>query len=86
MYWVQEVHLNTNTYTRLTTVIPATQKAEIKRIKIQGKSRQIVLELLSRKYSKQNRAKRVPEMVEYLPRMHVALNSNPSTNKKQMNK
>jgi hypothetical protein len=48
--WLQELHLNTNTYARLTPVILATQEAEIRRIKIQDQPWQIVLETLSRKY------------------------------------
>jgi hypothetical protein len=45
--WLQEVHLNTNTYARLTSVILPIQEAEIRRIKVQGQLRQIVLETLS---------------------------------------
>jgi hypothetical protein len=48
--YLQELHLNTNTYARLTPVILATQEAEIRRIKIQDQPWQIVLETLSRKY------------------------------------
>jgi hypothetical protein len=36
VYWLQEVHLNTNIYARLTPVTLATQEVEIKRIKVQG--------------------------------------------------
>jgi hypothetical protein len=47
VYGVQEVHLNTNTYVWLIPVILASEEAEIRRMKVQGQPRQIVLETLS---------------------------------------
>jgi hypothetical protein len=56
-------------------VILATQEAEIKRITVPSQLRQIILETLSQKYSTQNRAFEVEEVVWCLP---WALSSNSS--------
>jgi hypothetical protein len=61
----------------LTPVIPATQEAEIRRIVVQSQPRQIVHETPSQNQNKTNHKKGLVEWVKV-----KALNSNPSTEKK----
>jgi hypothetical protein len=56
-------------------VILAAQEAEIRRIVVQSQPRQIVHETLSQKYSSQNRAGGVAQVVEHLLRKHEALSA-----------
>jgi hypothetical protein len=60
-------------------LILATQEEEIKRITFQSQPRQIVHEILSRKYPTQKRAGGVTHVVEYLPSNSEVLSSNPNT-------
>jgi hypothetical protein len=61
----------------------ATQEAEIRWITFRGQSMYRVQEILSWKYPAQNRAGRVAEVVECLPRNHELLCSNPNTTKQK---
>jgi hypothetical protein len=64
----------------LTTVIPATQEAEIKRISVESQPWQIVLKTLSWK------KKKITKKLDWWRWLKVkALSSNPSTKKKKKN-
>jgi hypothetical protein len=66
-----------------TSVILATQEAEIRRIEVQGQSWQIVGDIKSRKYATHKRAGRLAQVVEHLPSNREALKSNSTTAKKK---
>jgi hypothetical protein len=66
----------------LTTVILATQEAEIRKIIVWGLPRQIVNEILSQKHSIQKRAGRMAQVGEHLHNSYEALSSNSNNTKK----
>jgi hypothetical protein len=66
-------------------VILAAQEAEIRRIVVQSQPRQIVHETLSQKYSSQNRAGGVAQVVEHLLRKHEALSAKGKKKKTRYN-
>jgi hypothetical protein len=63
--------LNIARHQWLTSIILATQEAEIRRIAVQSQPGQIVHETLSQKYPTQKRVSRVAQVVEQLPTKHV---------------
>jgi hypothetical protein len=74
--WIRRIKLPGHWW--LTSVIPATPKAEIRRKAIWSQSRQIVCETLSRK-----KGSRVAQVIESLPGKCEALNSNSSIAKRK---
>jgi predicted nucleic acid-binding Zn ribbon protein len=66
-----------------TSIILATQEADIRRITVQRQSRQIVYKTLSWKYLTQERAGGVAQVVEHLCSKCEALSSNSSTKRER---
>jgi hypothetical protein len=64
-------------------IILATWEAEIRGITVQSQPGQIVLKILSQKYSTQKSAGGVAQVVKSLPSKCEALSANPSTTKKK---
>jgi hypothetical protein len=70
-------------YQWLTSIIPATQEAALRRIAVRSQPRQIVHKTLAQKYLIQNRAGGVAQVVEHLPSKCKTLSSSPTTDKKE---